>query len=407
MTQRVEDDASMESVPLETTTAPSRTEFLPFHRPLIDENDIRAVGDALRSGWLTHGPLCRRFEEEFAAAVGVKHAVAVSSCTAAMQLSLQALGIGQGDEVITTPFTFCATAHVIDQAGATPVFVDVEPEGLQIDPAGVRGAVTARTRAILPVHFGGHPYDIEATKASLDGMPIIEDAAHAFGATLGGVPIGGFGTVTCFSFYATKAITTGEGGMATTNDDALAERLETLRLHGISRDAWNRYGRGGSWAYDVSEAGLKANMTDFQAALGLSQLAKEPWMRERRTRIAERYHEAFSELDEFVEIPHVAAGVRPAWHLYPLQLRLEALSVDRDRFIEELERRNIGVSVHFIPLHLLTHFQRRFGLGPGDFPVAESAFSRVMSLPLYPAMSDGDVGDVISAVRRIVHRFAR
>ena len=404
---RVKNGAAVETAHVETTTVPSRTEFLPFHRPFIDEDDIRAVGDALRSGWLTHGPVCRRFEEEFAAAVDAKHAVAVSSCTAAMQLSLQALGIGQGDEVITTPFTFCATAHVIEQVGATPVFVDVEPHLLQIDPAGVRRAVTARTRAVLPVHFGGHPYDIETTQAGLDGIPTIEDAAHAFGATVDGEPIGSFGTVTCFSFYATKPITTGEGGMATTNDDALAERLETLRLHGISRDAWNRYGRGGSWSYDVSEAGLKANLTDFQAALGLSQLAKEPWMRERRTRIAERYDDAFSALDEFVEIPHVAAGVVPAWHLYPLRLRLEALTVDRDRFIEELEAANIGTSVHFIPLHLLEHFQRRFGLRLGDFPVAESAFERIISLPLYPAMSDPDVDDVVSAVRRIAHRYAR
>jgi dTDP-4-amino-4,6-dideoxygalactose transaminase len=407
MTPQVKEGAAMKSARAETATTPGRTDFLPFHRPHIDEDDIRAVGDALRSGWLTHGAVCRRFEKEFAAAVEAKHAVAVSSCTAAMQLSLQALGIGPGDEVITTPFTFCATAHVIEHVGATPVFVDVEPDMLQIDPAGVQRAVTSRTRAILPVHFGGHPYDIEATNAGLDGMPTIEDAAHAFGAAIGRVPIGGFGTITCFSFYATKAITTGEGGMATTNDDALAERLEILRLHGISRDAWNRYGRGGSWAYDVSEAGLKANLTDFQAALGLTQLAKEPWLRDRRTRIAACYDTAFSRLNEFVEIPHVAAGVRPAWHLYPLRLRLEALSVDRDRFIEELEAANIGASVHFIPLHLLEHFRQRFGLRLGDFPVAESAFKRIISLPLYPSMSDGDVGDVVSAVQGIIHRHSR
>jgi dTDP-4-amino-4,6-dideoxygalactose transaminase len=367
------------------------------------------VVESLRSGWLTHGPTCRRFEHEFASSVGALRAVCLSSGTAAMHLALVALGVGVGDEVVTTPFTFCSTAHVIEHTGATPVFVDIEPGFLQIDPDGVREAVTSRTRAILPVHYGGHPCRIDEIVKLADDLSIavVEDAAHALGASVGERPIGSIGTATAFSFYATKNITTGEGGMVTTDDADLADRLESLRLHGISRDAWNRYGRGGTWSYEVIESGFKANLTDFQAALGLSQLAREPKMREARARVAERYSEAFLPLAHLVEVPEVASGVTSAWHLYPIRLRLEALAVDRDGFIVELYERGVGTSVHFIPLHLQPHFRERFGFAGGDFPNAEDAFRRTISLPIYPSMTEDEIEHVVDSVTQVARAHAR
>jgi dTDP-4-amino-4,6-dideoxygalactose transaminase len=387
----------------------TRKAFLPFHRPLIEDADIEAVADALRSGWLTHGPLCRRFEDEFARRTGAAHAVSVSSGTAAMHLSLVALGIGPGDEVITTPFTFCSTAHVIEHVGATPVFVDIEPETMQIDPKRIEASITGRTRAVMPIDFGGHPCDLTAITASASerGIPVVEDAAHSLGASLEGRPIGSLARVTCFSFYATKSITTGEGGMATTNDGDLAAHLESLRLHGISRDAWNRYDSGGSWYYEVAEPGFKANLTDVQAALGLSQLSREPEMRARRTEIAGRYTAAFDSVPDLLQPPSVAPWATPAWHLYPLRLRLEQLTLERSALIVELEELGIGTSVHFIPLHMQPHFRERFGFGRGDFPYAEDAFDRIISLPLYPAMSDADVERVIDGVLEVAVDHAR
>jgi dTDP-4-amino-4,6-dideoxygalactose transaminase len=380
-----------------------RREFLAFHRPDIDEDDISAVTDAMRAGWLTHGPLCREFEMRFAEKVGAARAVSVSSGTAAMHLSLAALGIGRGDEVITTPFTFCATAHVIEHVGARPVFVDIDPVSMQIDPRGVEHAVTPLTKAIIPVHYGGQACDIESILeiAERHGIAVVEDAAHALGALVGSRHIGSFGTTTCFSFYATKNITTGEGGMVTTDDASLADRLESLRLHGISRDAWRRYGKGGSWSYEVQEPGFKANLTDFQAALGLSQLAKETRMRLLRTKIAYRYNESFSELGDLLEIPLERSGTTSAWHLFPLRLRLENLRIDRDGFIEELGAYNVGTSVHFIPLHLQPHFRDAYGFAPGDFPSTEATFERIVSLPIYPSMTDEDIAYVVDCVTSI------
>jgi dTDP-4-amino-4,6-dideoxygalactose transaminase len=380
---------------------------LPFHRPFIEEEDVQAVAGAVREGWLTHGPRCREFEESFAKAVEARRAVVVSSATAAMHLSLVALGVGEGDEVITTPFTFCSTAHVIEHVGARPTFADIEEEHLQIDPAEVERLASKRTRAILPVHYGGHPCDIRRILRLADrlGVRVVEDAAHAMGALVDGRPIGSFGAA-CFSFYATKNITTGEGGMVTTDDDSLADRVEMLRFHGISRDAWNRYRRGGSWAYEVMEAGFKANFTDPQAALGLVQLAKDAWMRERRTAIADRYTETFGARPELVMAPRVARAVTPAWHLYPIRLRLENLRIGRDRFIEELAEVGIGTSVHFIPLHLQPHFRDRFGLAKGDFPRSEAAFDALISLPIYPSMTDDDVSCVADWVTFLAEAHA-
>jgi dTDP-4-amino-4,6-dideoxygalactose transaminase len=388
---------------------PGRRAFLPFHRPSITDADVEAVARALRAGWLTHGPLCQELERTVAATVGARRGVSLSSGTAAMHLALVALGVGEGDEVVTTTFTFCSTAHVVEHVGARPVFADVDPDTLQIDPTSVERVMTDRTAAILPVDYGGHPAPMReiGALAGGTGLPVIEDAAHSLGAAIGRRTVGSLATVTAFSFYATKNVTTGEGGMATTDDEGLADRLESLRLHGISRDAWNRYGPGQGWYYEVLEPGFKANLTDPQAALGLSQLAREPQMRARRTAVAERYSEAFGRYPDLLQLPVVAPDVRPAWHLYPLRLRTEALDAGRDAFVAELADRGIGTSVHFIPLHLQPYFRDRYGFEPGDFPNAEDAYRRLVSLPVYPVMSDRDVEDVIEAVLEVARAHAR
>jgi UDP-sulfoquinovose synthase len=374
-------------------------EYLPFHRPSIEEEDVVSVSRTLRSGWLTHGPVCREFEAEFAAHVGAGRAVALSSCTAALHLALVAQDIGPGDEVITTPFTFCASAHVIEHVGATPVFADIDPVTMQIEPAQIERVLGPRTKAIIAVDYGGHPCDIEeiVKLARARGVAVIEDAAHSLGAAVGGRPVGSLADVTAFSFYATKNITTGDGGMLTTEDHRLADRVERLRLHGIERDAWRRYQQASGWRYEVSEAGFKANMTDIQAALGRSQLRREPTMRARRTAIAGRYSAAFAALGDLMELPAVRDGIRSAWHLYPLRLAGEARD-RRDQLAEDLDRLGIGTSVHFVPVHLTAHFRERLGFRGGEFPASEDVSSRVLSLPLYPAMSEADVDRVIGGV---------
>lgn len=382
-------------------------EYIPFHRPSIDGSDLAAVQQALQSGWLTHGPLCREFEQVFAAHVGAGRAAALSSGTAALHLALVALDVGQGSEVITTPLTFCACAHVIEHVGATPVFADIDPVTMQIDVAQVEQVITPRTKAIIAVDYGGHPCRInEIVKLGrAAGIAVIEDAAHSLGAWVGDRPVGSIADVTAFSFYATKNITTGEGGMLTCEDALLMDRVERLRLHGIDRDAWRRYARGGSWQYDVTEPGFKANLTDIQAALGLSQLRREPTIRARRATIAAHYSQAFAALGDLVELPTVEEGMRSAWHLYPLRLA-GAARHGRNQLIADLELRGIGTSVHFIPLHLRTYARERYGFGGGEFPVCEDVYSRVLSLPLYAAMSDDDVDHVAAAVTELVPGYA-
>lgn len=381
-------------------------EYLPFHRPSIREEDISSVSTTLRSGWLTHGPMCREFEAEFAAHVGASLAVVLSSCTAALHLALAAHDIGPGDEVITTPFTFCASAQVIEHVGATPVFADIDPITMQIDPAQIERVLGPATRAIIAVDYGGHPCPVDeiVKMARARGVVVIQDAAHSLGAAVGSRPIGSIADVTAFSFYATKTITTGEGGMITTENQQIADRIRHLRLHGVRQDAWGRYKKAASWHYDVYEAGFKANMTDFQAALGRSQLRREPAMRARRTEIAARYTTAFSALGDLVELPTVKEGMRPSWHLYPLRLAGEARNM-RDQLADDLNRLGIGTSVHFIPLHLTTHFRQRFGFRGGEFPASEDAYSRILSLPIYPDMSEDDVERVIDATSMLVSGY--
>lgn len=390
---------------METVSSPT---FLPFHMPSIDEDDMRAVREVMENGWITTGPKAVEFEQEFARYVSATHAVAVNSGTAALHLALEAAGVDEDDEVIVPTLTFAATAEAAVYRKARPVLVDCDPETLNIDPVKAERAISARTRAIVPVHFGGHPCEMDTLlrMARAHRVLVIEDAAHALPARYRGRPVGALGDITCFSFYATKSITTGEGGMATTANAAWAERMRVMRLHGISKDAWKRYAAEGSWRYEILAPGFKYNLTDMQAALGLSQLARCGAMWARRASLAARYTEELRNLGVF-ELPYAREDVQHAWHLYPIRIRSGALSIHRDRVIEELKQRGIGTSVHFIPLHLHPYYRDRWGYRAGDFPVAEDYFDRCISLPLYPAMSDGDQTRVIEALGDVVRRFRR
>lgn len=380
-----------------------RTGFLPFARPDIGDDDIREVAEALRSGWVTTGPKTKQFEKDFAAAVGAKHAIAVNSCTAALHLSLEAAGVRRGDEVITTPYTFAASAEVIRYFDARPVLVDVDPESLNIRPDLIEAAVTKKTKAIIPVHIAGVAADLDPILeiARRHHLAVVEDAAHSFPTRYKGRMIGQIGDFTCFSFYATKTITTGEGGMITTNDDALAERCSIMALHGISKDAWKRYSAEGSWYYEIVAPGYKYNMTDVAAAMGLAQLGKAERMWRRREEIARRFNEAFAQFEE-LQIPTCPSYSTHSWHLYMLRMNLDRLTIDRAVFIEELKKRNIGASVHFIPLHVHPYYRDLYGYAPEDFPVAYREFQREVSLPIYSIMSDQDVESVIDAVTEII-----
>jgi len=382
---------------------PSRAHFLPFSPPSIGEEEIAEVVDTLRSQWITTGPKTKRFESEFAAALGAPGALALNSCTAGLHTALATLGVGPGDEVITTPMTFAASVNVIEHVRARPVLVDVEHDTLNIDPAAVARAITPRTKAILPVHFAGHPADLGALETH--GVTIVEDAAHALPATYQGRRIGSGRNPVAFSFYATKNLTTAEGGMLT-GDPEFLDRARVVSLHGMSRDAWKRYDQGGSWRYDILLPGFKYNMTDIQASIGLCQLRKLDAFDQRRRAVVAQYHAAFAD-DEALEIPVERADVRHAWHLYVLRIRPEALRIGRDQFVQELTRRNIGTSVHFIPIHVHPYYRATYGYAPGDLPVAFGNFERMLSLPLHPRLSDSDVSDVVGAVRDITLAFRR
>ncbi len=381
----------------------ARATFLPFAVPHITQAEIDEVVDTLRSGWLTTGPKTKRFESEFARFVTAPHAIAVNSATAAMHLALDALGIGEGDEVIVPVYTFTATAEVVVHCRALPVFVDVDPVTCNLDPLQLEKHITPRTRAIIVVHIAGLPAEMDDILAIAQAynLPVIEDAAHAFPAWYRGRMVGSMSAMTAFSFYATKALTTGEGGMLTTTNSEYAQRASVMALHGISRDAWKRYAFGGSWYYEVVAAGYKYNMTDIAASMGLHQLARCKWLLQRRQEIARRYTEAFSWLPE-VETPPNPTYVVHAWHLYILRLRLEQLTLTRNAFIQALTEAQIGTSVHFIPLHVQPFFRDTYHLAAGDFPVALNAYRRAISLPIYPGMTDEDVDDVIAAVEQII-----
>jgi len=387
---------------------PVRAEFLPLSLPDLGPRERQLVLETLDSGWITTGPRAFELARRVAALANARHGVAVSSATGALHLALEALGVGPGDEVVTTPYTFVATVNVIEHVRASPVLVDVEPDTLCLDPGRVAEALTDRTRVVLSVDYAGHPCDYEALRAVARGrdLRIVDDAAHALGAAVGGQPVGSgaLADATAFSFYATKNLTTGEGGALVTDDAALAERVANLSLHGMDRDAWKRYGAAGSWYYEVTAAGWKYNLPDLLAAVGLAQLERFEAGQRRRRELVARYDAGLAAVPE-VRRPRARAGVTHAWHLYPIALELERLRIDRARFIEELRAENIGTSVHFIPVHHHPHFRERLGRASGSLPVAEDAYRRAISLPLFTRMTDRDVDDVVAAVARVAAAF--
>lgn len=381
-----------------------RESFLPYAIPLIDEKDINEVIDTLKSGWVAKGPRTMEFEKRFAEYVGAKHAIAMNSATAALHIALIAAGVKPGDEVITTSMTFAATVNTIVHVGATPVFVDVDEETGCIDADKIEEKITEKTKAIVPVHYTGHSCDMDKIRAIAEkyNLFVSEDAAHAIETYYKGDLIGKKGDCASFSFYATKNICTGEGGMLTTNRDDIAAKARTISLHGMSKGAWNRYGKGGAWRYDIEYPGFKYNMFDIQAALAKTQLDKLDLMQQRRKEIVKAYNEAFGCV-KGVKIPVVREYTTHSWHLYVLRLDFEYLTIDRDKFIELMGEANIGTSVHFIPVHLMSYYKDNYGFKAGDLPTTEKYFESVVSLPLYPKMTDGDVQDVIEAVTAIIN----
>jgi dTDP-4-amino-4,6-dideoxygalactose transaminase len=393
-----------------------RKAFLPFALPSIGEDEIAEVIDTLRSGWVTTGPKVKRFEDQFADYTEATNSIALNSCTAGLHMSLAVLGVGPGDEVIVPTFTFCATANVVVHVGARPVLVDIGTD-FQIDPVAVEKAITPKTRAIMPVHFGGQACDLNAIYdiASRNNLAVIEDAAHAIGSTYQGKMIGSddlssaytsVRRATAFSFYANKNMTTGEGGMVTTADDELASAMRRLSLHGMSKDAWKRYSNAGAWFYEVVAAGFKNNMTDIAASLGIHQLRRLDRFIEIRQRYARIYDEAFRDLD-MVRTPIIHADRNHVYHLYAIQLELAQLTIDRAVFIDKLKELNVGASVHFIPLHRQPFYRDQFDYKVGDWPHADDLYESVLSLPLYPRMSEADVNDVIEAVYQIASTHRR
>jgi dTDP-4-amino-4,6-dideoxygalactose transaminase len=384
--------------------------FIPFHRPEIGEEEIDEVVGTLRSGWLTTGVRTEQFQNEFQSYIGARRVLAVNSGTAALHLALAGLQIGPGDEVITTPLTFCATVNVILHVGATPVLADIQPNG-NINPQSVADRITARTRAIIPVHFAGAPCDMDAiwSLARKHELFVVEDAAHAAGTHYRGHHVGADcfpSDATAFSFYATKNITTGEGGMIVSKQDDLALRIRILALHGISKDAWNRYREEGSWYYEVLENGFKYNLTDIQSAIGIHQLRKLERYVQERTRFAEIYSQELRDLPE-LELPQPVKDGRHSWHLYVLRLNLDMLTISRGQFIEELRKRKIGASVHFIPIPLHPFFKEWAHLAQNQCPAALQMYPRLISLPLYPSMSDEELRRVIIAVREVIEKFSK
>ncbi|MDX6710054.1 MAG: hypothetical protein QOH96_1070 [Blastocatellia bacterium] len=393
-----------------------REDFLPYSLPSIGEAEIAEVVDSLRSGWITTGPKVKRFETDFAEYVGSNHALAVNSCTAGLHVALAALGVGPGDEVIVPTLTFCATANVVVHLGARPILVDVGDD-FNVGCSAIADAISERTRAIMPVHFAGQACDLNSIYEIADrfSLAVVEDAAHAVGTEYRGRRIGsdalsnafpGLKRATVFSFYATKNMTTGEGGMITTPDPTLAEKMRLLTLHGMNRDAWKRYTSAGSWFYEITAAGFKDNMTDIQASLGIHQLRRLDEFIKIRQRYAAVYDAGLSDILE-IAVPITLDDRNHVYHLYPILLNLELLQIDRGQFISELRLRNIGASVHFIPVHLHPFYQERFGCRPGDLPNAERLFERLVSLPLYPSMEESDVQDVMLAVRQIIGASGR
>ena len=401
-----------------TIEQPQSVRSVPYFRPTIGDDEIREVVAVLKSGWLTTGPRVARFEREFGEAIGAPHCVALNSATAALHLALEALGLEPGAGVLVPTMTFAATAEVVRYLGAVPVLVDCDPVtgNMDLDDAQRRlDASTVPIVGIMPVHVGGLMIDLDRIQrlAQSRGLWIVEDAAHAFPAAwrkseeAAWIRCGqGTAHVTCFSFYANKTITTGEGGMATTSDRTLADRMRLMSLHGLSHDAWGRYLQSGSWDYQILAPGFKYNLTDVAAAVGIHQLARAEAMRTRRQEIAEEYHARFAILDT-VELPPAPADRIHSWHLFPIRLRLDRLSITRNAFIDELKRRGVTPAVHWRPLHLHPYYRETFGVRPDDYPRATALFDRNVSLPLFPAMDDSEIDYVVETVADILTAHRR
>jgi dTDP-4-amino-4,6-dideoxygalactose transaminase len=404
--------------------APSRTDarchtvgrvsdrpYLPFAKPSITDRERNAVLEVLDSGWLTTGPRTKMFEERFATFVGSEHAIALNSATAALHLALEAVGVGPGDEVIVPTWTFAASAEVVIYLGARPVLVDVDETTLNATTEAMVAAATARTKAAIAVHLGGLPLDIDVLVAAMDarGAAVIEDTAHAFPSRVGGPAgrfAGTFGRAGAFSFYATKTITTGEGGMLVTDDEALASRARVMSLHGISRDAWNRYTATGSWYYEIEDAGFKYNMTDIAAALGIVQLERAEELLNARRELALAYRAAIggASVADLIDLPIDAPDGSHAWHLFVIRLRLERLRIDRAAVIASLRDAGIGTSVHFIPLHMHPYYRKRWHTSPQEFPVATREYERAISLPIWPGMTEKDIDRVVDAMTDVLEK---
>jgi dTDP-4-amino-4,6-dideoxygalactose transaminase len=401
-------DAASAVLAVEGGVAVRRT-FLPYHQPSLGPEEEAGVVDTLRSGWITTGPKTKAFEKALAEYVGARHCVAVNSCTAALHLALEAVGVGSGDEVITSPITFASTANVIVHCGARPVFVDVEADTANMDARLVERAITPKTKAIVPVHLAGQPCDMEAINAIARrrGLAVVEDAAHAIGAEYpDGRRVGGSGNPTAFSFYATKNITSGEGGALTMADPALSERVAIMSLHGISLDAWKRYSSDGYRHWDIIYPGYKYNMFDLQAAVALPQLAKIESFWRRRVELKSRLDAGLRPVPAIATLAE-RPGLKHAHHLYPVVVQTEQLTVDRDAIMNAIQRENVGVGVHFRAVHLHPYYMERWGFRRGMFPNAERYSDRTLSLPLYPRMTDQDADDVIAAVAKTMARYRR
>lgn len=388
---------------------PVRDKLLPYGHQWIDEEDIKAVIEVLHSDWITQGPKVAEFEKEFAKYVGARYAVAVNSGTAALHTACFAAQIEKGDEVITTPITFAASANCVLYQGGTPIFADIKEDTLNIDPEEIKKKINQKTKALIPVDFAGLPVDLEEIQeiARKYNLIIIEDASHALGATYKGSKIGSISDMTIFSFHPVKHITTGEGGMITTNNKEYYERLKLFRTHGITKDKDKLLKYDGTWYYEMQELGYNYRLTDFQCALGISQLKNIDKFLNRRREIVARYNNEFKNLKEIAipELNHIDSN--PAWHLYVIQLNLEKLKVGRREIFEALRAENIGVNVHYIPVHLQTYYQKRFGYNLGDFPKAEKYYSRAITLPVFPKMTDKDVDEVIMAAKKVINYYKK
>ncbi|QEM69694.1 DegT/DnrJ/EryC1/StrS aminotransferase family protein [Geobacter sp. FeAm09] len=386
-----------------------RDTFLPFSTPTIDDDEINEVVDSLKSGWITTGPKVKRFEDAFRAYVGAPYAIPLSSATAGLHLTLLALGIKEGDEIITTPMTFASTVSMIILCGGTPVLADIEPGTLNIDPARIREKITPRTRAVIPVHFAGQSCDMDPifALARERGLTVIEDAAHAAGTEYKGRRIGSLDSISIFSFHPNKNITTGEGGMVCTADEALAEEISLLKFHGMSREAWKRFAASGTPNYDILLPGFKYNMMDIQAAIGIHQLPKLDKFIDKRAGIAAYYNLEFADVAELALPVSAPYDQRHAWHLYTPLVRIEKLDINRDRFMEELKKHNIGSGLHYKAIHHHPYYRDHLGVADSDLPVASYASERILSLPLFPKMTEEDAADVVTAVKAVIAAHRR